>query len=276
MDRGDLIASQNPDGGWPFHGRLSCTEPTALAALALSATGSPQNSYERALTWLRARQRADGGWPPMDSVSRSTSVTSLVLMLPSGHLGPRLSERGAEWLLSLQGQETSPLYRLGQRLRGRTAPAEETHAGWPWYPGSAAWVTPTAMALLALSKHPGAAERCLDGEEFLRARMCADSGWNHGSARALNIEADSYPETTGIALLALPRSKSGQLQPSFRTALRHLGTCRSAEGNAWLRLGLHAHGVPVPGSPPVRCHDTRDIALQLLADAALDGRNIFA
>jgi len=267
----DLYSSQNPDGGWPFRSRISCTEPTVLAALALAVSGGPKERYLRAIEWLRSVQRSDGGWPPMAGVAQSTWVTSLVLLLPSEHLGERQYRRGVDWLLGLQGEETSFYFRLRQRLQGRSTPREEMHSGWPFFPGTAAWVSPTATAILALRKnrHVAAAPRRIaEGQLFLLDRMCADGGWNHGSVRPLGIESESYPETTGLALLALQGLPPEQLRLSREAALRHFKTCHSAEASAWLRLALEAHGVPVPATSDMRTRDTRDTALRVLSETA--------
>jgi hypothetical protein len=264
----DLTSSQNADGGWPFRARESCTEVTVFAALAQKASGGPRKSYEHALTWLRAVQRPDGGWPPMASVAQSTWVTSLVLLLPASHLGESHYARGVDWLLRLQGRETTALYRIEQRLHGIETPPEEVNPGWPWFPGAAAWVGATAFAILALRaarQTDKIRERIDAGQRFLIARRCVDGGWNHGSVRALGFEAESYPETTGLALLALRGISANTLRQSIECARRQLGICRSTEAASWLTLGLRSHGITDLPSEPRRCHDPRDRALQAIA-----------
>jgi len=106
--------------------------------------------------------------------------------------------------------------------------------------------------------------------------MCADGGWNHGSNRALGRDGDSYPETTGIALAALHRApEHSMIALAKEAARRHLATCTTAEGIAWLRIGLAAHGEPVQSqsSPPPRT--TMDAALIAISAATgtAGGRN---
>jgi hypothetical protein len=106
--------------------------------------------------------------------------------------------------------------------------------------------------------------------------MCADGGWNHGSTRALGYEAASYPETTGLALLALRGADSPKLAAALAAAERHLHATRSSNARSWLRLGLMAHGRPASSlgeEPPWR--GILDAALCLLAEQAVDGGGSF-
>ena len=124
--------------------------------------------------------------------------------------------------------------------------------GWPWYPGTAAWVIPTAVSVLALEKigkrrsalTTVLCKRIEQGRSFLLARRCRDGGWNHGSTRALGYDSDSYPETTGIALLALHGVSGPDVTQGLERGRTALAACQSSEAASWLRLGLGAHGRP--------------------------------
>jgi hypothetical protein len=280
MNQSILSSRQNPDGGWPYRSGASWTEPTALALLASTVSEGNPESYERGLQWLHQVQRPDGGWPPRPSVDQSTWVTSFVLLLPAGDLGAEHHSRGMQWLLKQMGEESTFAYRARQFLSGQRPPADQADAGWPWYPGAAAWVSPTAAGILAMSKGvqtPAVRDRWATGRRFLMARMCADGGWNHGSTRVFGYDAASYPETTGMALLALQGMPEPSLRRSFQTARRELQVCRSAEGASWLRLGLGAHGMldSSNDSQALRCRGVHDAALAILATAAAQGKNAF-
>jgi hypothetical protein len=279
----NIRAAQNPDGGWPYRQGGSWTEPTVYALLAHQAarTAAPRNA--EALAWLDAAQRSDGGWTPRHSVDRSTWVTALVALLPAETIGDRRQAQAIEWLLGQGGMDVSPAFRLRAFLRDGELPDSSAANGWPWFPGTAAWVTPTCLGILALKKRywmrpsTDLRERIDLGRNFLFSRRCADGGWNHGSARALGYNSDSYPETTGQALLALAGTDPAKLEASYRLAQRFLREQRSSGGAAWLRLGLLAHQQLPAGAPlfAMPCRTVPDAALTFLAAAAEQGYNIF-
>jgi len=252
-----LLQKQNPDGGWPYVRGKSWTEPTAYAVMALHGAGESA-AVDRGVRWILATQRADGGWAPQGEVEDSTWVTGLVALLPEELLGSTVSERSVQWLMAICGRETSSLHRLRQRLLGEPFPPEQKFSGWPWFPGAAAWVGPTSVAILALDKanrrrqSPAVARRVKEGQDFLLARMCQDGGWNHGSARPLGYDSRAYPETTGMALAALRGSQSEKIGRAVTAAQQFLAQTRSADAQNWLRLGLLAHNHlsadPVPAA----------------------------
>jgi len=284
----ELVDRQNPDGGWGYRrGGGSWTEPTCYALLALASDDPAlSDAARRGIKWLAARQRAGGGLAPRESVEESTWVTALVLLLPAAWAG-ELDRNGVDraravaWVLDQTGRESSFVQKLRLRLLGATVDPSQAFDGWPWYPGAAAWVTPTALTILALEKlarqedSAGIRERIAQGRSFLLARRCRDGGWNHGSTRALGYDSDSYPETTGMAVLALHASDANEIQDALRVAERHLANCRSREAASWLTLGLLARGRN-PAPSQIDGHGgTTEVALYALASAARAGRNLF-
>jgi squalene-hopene/tetraprenyl-beta-curcumene cyclase len=283
MSIGILVSKQNGDGGWPYVRGGSWTEPTVYAVLALLAAGEIDPA-RRGLQWIRAAQRPDGGWPARPGVDESGWVTALAALLPPERLDPRVHARAVAWLLRTTGRESTPAYRIREWLLGNTPPPDQRFPGWPWVPGAAAWVSPTAIALLALDKqfsrvHADAVARRLDeGRRYLLLHVCKDGGWNHGSTRALGYESRAYPETTGMALAALRGVKSPAVESSIAAARRFLDASRSADAVNWLRLGLLAHGqLPAGYCPPpdLACRTLSEAGLEVLVSEAEKGRNFF-
>jgi hypothetical protein len=151
-----------------------------------------------------------------------------------------------------------------------------------WYPGTAGWVTPTSLAALVLfsaarqQNRPElqyVARRCC---EYLLTRRCVDEGWNHGGSKTRSEDATSYPETTGLALLALRVASINPPRSSLALARRFATHPESIEGLSWIQMALCAPGNPIPDPTPLPSPRTsRDCALRLLALAAQQGHNTF-
>jgi hypothetical protein len=264
-----LLRNQNQDGGWPYVRGASWTEPTVYAVLALLAAGETQQAH-RGLAWLRATQLSDGGWPPQTGFDESNWVTALAALIPPAQLGERAHARAIGWLLGATGEESTSVFRLRRWLLGQS-PARPEPAGWPWVRGTAAWVVPTALSILALDKealrHPTSViqSRIADGRRFLLERMCVNGGWNHGSVKVYGMEGVPYPETTGLALAAIRGVRSPATDRAVAVTRAFLKDCRSADALNWLRIGLLAHGELSPDyAPPPQ------IARRTLMETSLD------
>ncbi|MBZ5577213.1 MAG: hypothetical protein LAP40_11695 [Acidobacteriia bacterium] len=281
---GELItsiqAAQNPDGGWGYQGRSSWSEPTAFALLALAATHSTSIHFERGLGWLRSTQRADGGWAPHPSVAESTWVTAVaVLALCEADDGGSVLGPAVAWLQRQSGEESTLTDRLRRLLLGARMEAGEGTKGWPWLAGTAGWVMPTALTILALEKaerragSAGARARIQQGRDFLLARICRDGGWNYGGVQALGFSANSYPDTTGMALLALHGVESPVVRMAVEKAAKQWPECHSAQTACWLHLGLEAHGMRPATAGDCRLENANllDRALVALARAPEEG-----
>jgi hypothetical protein len=206
----------------------------------------------RGMNWLQRCQRPDGGFAPRESVQESTWVTALTLLLPPDPQGFDRS-RAESWTLDQTGRESGWVFRLRLWMLGADSSGDSmSFDGWPWYPGAAAWVGPTAISVLALQKlakrgggptnGSDLKKRIDQGVSYLLARRCRDGGWNHGSTRSLGYDSDSYPETTGLALLALHGVDDPKIAQGVARGEQQFAICQSSEGVSWLRLGLGAHG----------------------------------
>jgi hypothetical protein len=79
----------------------------------------------------------------------------------------------------------------------------------------------------------------------------------------------SYPETTGIALLAIAAAGSAPaMEASLQCAEHHAANPRSSEGAVWLRLGLMAHGRSIEvDAGRYRDWTVNQMALRMIGDA---------
>jgi hypothetical protein len=270
-------SKQNPDGGWAYYKGCSWTEPTAFVLLAQSAERADlqetdRECFARGVRFLRSMEGPDGGFRPQPEVRESTWVTAVAALLPEDILGAERCRQAIEWLKGQTGRESGWSYKLQQRLQGNKS---DYPKGWPWFPGAAAWVIPTSLGIMAFERalehrsDSALTERIGEGREYLLSRMCADGGWNHGSSQALGRDGDSYPETTGIALAALKGlPATAHVEKAKAAARRHLATCVTAEGIAWLRIGLAAHGEKTSAPLQPVCRTTLDEALTRLTETA--------
>jgi hypothetical protein len=287
MAFGCLLDLQQSDGGWAYSTNSSWTEPTCYSIMALRAAGGPEQAIGRACEWLARRQRRDGGWSPGSSVEKSTHVTSLAVLALSEMTGHEMkgyedvADRGVEWLLGNSGAESSVWARLARFATGTTRSVTDP-VGWPWFPGAAAWVIPTSLAICALSrqsrgKYGSAAQTRIDeARRFLLSRRCPDHGWNHGGLFRPGEIPESYPETTGIALLALSGTGQPDIEPSIQCGEHHARDPKSSEGANWLRLGLLTSGRnPGPPSTIYRDWTVSQTALGIITKAAEAGHNPF-
>lgn len=249
-----LHGAQNADGGWGyFPGKQSRLEPTTYALLALAGEESRSEAFQRGWRLVESWQLANGSWRGNSIMHEPHWATSLVISLQCalGIFDERFA-RAVEWLVGLTGSESRPFARLVHWLRPSVIEFDPALTGWPWQPGTSAWVEPTAHAVMALrqalkhSRDPymakAIAARIYTGQRMLLERRCRDGGWNYGNRRLLGFDLPSYPETTAMALLAL----FGHVAVDWEQAIRHAGqlfeTTRSPLARAWLEACLLQHG----------------------------------
>ena len=142
-----LVAAQNSDGGWPYRKGTSWTEPTVLAfwhwerRARRRRAASPGCAAGRRLTGDGRRRRAWNRPPGLLHWSRCC---------PPESIGQERLDHALSWIVAQMGTNSTFWFRLRERLLG--SHTAEENPGWPWFPGTAAWVTPTALAIVALEK----------------------------------------------------------------------------------------------------------------------------
>jgi hypothetical protein len=248
-----LLGLQRTDGGFGARAGLpSATEPTALAAFALSYEPDPvaQEAAGRAALWLAGAQTSDGGWPSAPNVGEAGWGTALAVLALSRFDARRdIAMRGATWLLGREGRRTGWKPSLLDRLLGRTTvvTSDDSLVGWPWLADTYSWVEPTSYAILALERlraelPPADVARRIDvGRRMIRDRICPDGTWNYGSAAVYGQGLWGYPDTTALALLAL-RGDDPAAGRSLDALEQQLAENQSGLATALGVLALDAYG----------------------------------
>jgi hypothetical protein len=203
-------------------------------------------------------------------VNESTWVTSLAFLALAGHPVAFEEKAAIEWLKRTVIQALPPFEQFIFRVLQLNPPKVAGSA--PWFPGTAGWVIPTCLTVLSLaqaargSNAPDLVNIVNAARSYLLARRCLDGGWNHGGSSYRSENARSYPETTGLALLALGGVSTARLAPALQLAESFLARAESAEALAWLQMGLTKQGRALTqDSGQFPCRTIREISLRLLA-----------
>jgi hypothetical protein len=235
-----LSSNQNPDGGWGYAPQQSSlVEPTSAAILALSGTPSAAYSCQCAIDWLRSAQHPDGGWGFSSNDPESAWPTAwAVLALTRSGKATNISDLAIQWLLNVKTLQLSKdTIQAGQKI----LTIDLSLRGWPWLPGEAAWVEPTALALMALESSSGidAAARRKDGLRFIQDRRCPGGGWNVGSPVMFSSALPGRVHPTAWVLLALSKMAPGNIRSEDIKLLRaEMHRDGGAQGLAWGLLAL--------------------------------------
>ncbi|RME29451.1 MAG: hypothetical protein D6798_00015 [Deltaproteobacteria bacterium] len=170
--RSFLAATRAAGGGWPYvEGGPARPEPTVLCA----AAGPGAEWVDR--EWLGSH---DLGW------------AALLLPALAWERAPDVSAAALQRLDDLASVPVPPQHGF-----------DSTLPGWSWVHGTAAWVEPTAFAMLSLRRTGRDPERLAQGQRLLLDRQCRDGGWNYGNPNVYGADLDSHLDATGWALLAL-------------------------------------------------------------------------
>ena len=227
-----LLQAQNADGGWGYRVRgMSYVEPTAAVLSALRSAppdARTDTTIVRARDFLLTIQRADGGWGIGSMDTESGWMTAWAVWALVG-LADDAMARGVRWLLATEGLRiTDPVARASIRTLHRI---DSALSGWPWQRGDAAWVHPTALAILALVA-AGEREhaRVHEGVEYLLDRAVPSGGWNVGNPWMIGKPIPATFQDTAVALLALraanvtgdPSTGSGQAQWQVARGIEYL------------------------------------------------------
>ncbi len=290
---------QNADGGWGYYaGKMSFSEPTSFAILALGNSELYGVTTQKGLAWLTNQQLKDGGWKVSSNDDEASWVTSLAVIVLTTLGGTdkqvcpwhkTTRDLGVSWLLSTHGYLLSE--EKGLRLNTKAR-------GWPWMEGNSSWIEPTAYALIALklamSQHDSGlasfTKRIRDAEALLFDTMCEGGGWNYGNNRVLGVNLRPYLSTTALTLVALQGCEENEkAHKAIQQSLNYIKASVSHELSvlslAWSIICLDIYG----GETAPLCASLYSLqkdngswednacltALSLLALKTKEGRNPF-
>jgi len=245
---------QNSDGGWGYRpGRRSLVEPTGLCLAALAAGGGGAGA-SAGLDFLRSCRKSSGaiGIDPTDPEASWMAYAAILAFDALGAADE--ARRLAEAALAMEdasgrftADEVSSIamtYRYDASIRG-----------WPWTPGTTAWVEPTALFMIALVRAGISPEheRLKSGVRLLVDRRVRSGGWNFGNPYSQTQELEATPLSTALALAGLGAAGYPGERAAVREGLRYLAGALagdvSAIALAWSALALECYPFGGPGRP---------------------------
>jgi hypothetical protein len=214
-----LLQSQNVDGGWGYRvNGMSYVEPTAAVMMALT---DPQ-ARAQGRDFLFSLQRADGGWgiAAIDTESGWMTAWAVRALVDFVEARPQV-EQGARWLMAVRGLQI--IDQTERQTIQKLDHIDPALAGWPWLPGDASWVHPTALAMMALieSGYRDHA-RVQEGARYLFDRAVESGGWNIGNPVMVGQAMPATIHDTAIALLALRAAAAEPIDNRVAAAIRYL------------------------------------------------------
>lgn len=218
-----LAATQHADGGWGYYPHQdAAVEATAAAVVSLRPHAAHMASRDRGVDWLLQSQLANGAWGLRQGDAEGGWHTAWAL-LALRHLrsAGNFVDSAVTWLAAMEvwRPESAEVQDDLREISG----IDSSVYGWPWMPGEATWVEPTALAMLALADSSAdevVADRLALAIRFLIARRCRDGGWNVGNPIMLGADLPPRAHPTAWSILALTRLAPEAILAQDTDALR--------------------------------------------------------
>jgi hypothetical protein len=219
---GYLINAQHETGGWGYStGQKPVVEPTAAVLLAIRDEPLAYDSFQRGITWLLGCQHQDGGWGINENDIESGWHTAWALIaLRYSTQNNEVISKAVEWLKSVATPEITQEEFLKPEI-----PSRDNFDAfiWPWLPGQAGWIEPTALAVLALEGRDVsqlATARISAALRYFQQYRTQEGGWNLGNAGPLDtiVTPRAYP--TALVLMALTHIAQEEIKTIDLYAIR--------------------------------------------------------
>lgn len=228
-----------PEGGFAsLPGGQYRPDATAWAALALRMGGIEPERLDASMQRLNASQTEDGR--VVLSADQPEAFWPTPLAMLAWHKAPgfvQCQSRAAAFLLKTTGNHF-------KRSADSPAGHDTNIKGWPWIEGTHSWVEPTSLAIIALRATGNeGSDRVEEGSRLLRDRQLSRGGWNYGNTTVFGTELGAMPESTGLALSALPGLTARQeVSRSIVMLKESVRTLKTPLSLGWAVLGLAAWG----------------------------------
>jgi hypothetical protein len=151
--------------------------------------------------------------------------------------------RTSDWVLGFMDASdkftAADLAEIAKRYR-----YDASIKGWPWTPGTTAWVEPTALFLIALLRAgvPSSHDRIRAGVALIVDRKVPSGGWNFGNPYSKSHELEATLMSTALALAALGAAGAAGGPAGVPEGLRFVGRALAGDVStaslAWTLLAL--------------------------------------
>lgn len=239
-----LLSTQARDGGWGYlPDQNSTVEPSSSVIIALQNQPNTSDACDQAIKWLIKAQNKDGGWGiSLEDHQSGWQTAWALLALARYNEYSDVKRRAIEWLLTTELFDFS--YYEAQAGNKELFSIDPSLRGWPWLPGEASWVEPTALSIFALRSATKSApknDRIKEAVIFLKDRRCREGGWNIGSPSMFSKDLTPRSHSTALALIALKGVAPDMIQSQDIRALRmEMNNENRALAFAWGSVALQS------------------------------------
>jgi hypothetical protein len=178
---------------------------------------------------------------------REGSWMAYAALLAFHAFGARSAEaRSVDWILKFE-DASGRFSPADLQTIARTYRYDASIPGWPWTPGTTAWVEPTALFIIALTRAGVLPThvRIAAGVRLLVDRRIPSGGWNFGNPYSKSHALAATPLATSIALSALAAAGVPADGPAVPAGLRFLERSLSGDVSAvslaWALIALRSY-----------------------------------